>query len=240
MTAITVHHNDLVTSVRAAMIFPNDVEKGRIFVAWFLSQGPLRKLHTDGHQISPEWHLDVTKDAGEFWRVRDEVGKNEMQGAAVGEIIQSLWALICSHRAVASIGGAIEVVESLVAKNGPRSDRSTFREHLSALQPVLHLWGAWAIRRRKWIEDASQGYTARLDVRAFITEAEALREQLLLWNGARTNPSSLLQKDFLCPYAGWIPFENESLKTGFIPGLALMPGDVPDRKPLGRPKLRPG
>jgi hypothetical protein len=237
---IAMHHGDILNSIRAAMIFPANEEKARIYVGWIMA-ARLRRLghtpkypHAAIHPIGLETVLAVGRDAVAFPHIKADCDKNLFAGLAVGEILKSLHALICSDPQTASIEAAIQVVEDRGFENGFKTGRSTFWKHLSAFQAVLHLCGAWSIRERKW--KLSGEYTAALDARAFLTEAEILKRDLVSWNSKRSQPIKLLQGTFLDPYEGYIPYESEPQRAGRIPPLVLPTTAMPNRRPPGRPR----
>jgi molybdopterin converting factor small subunit len=223
-SSIAILHGDLPRSVRAAMLFPADQEKARVVVGWAIA----RQLQLPSTRTADDLVL-IAKDAAAFTHLKEEVGRRETAGEAVGEVIKALFAMISteSDRKSASFEAAILVVENTVFKAGEKTSRTGLRDHLALLRPVLHLWGAWSRFERRWP-------STDIEAAALVEYAEILREQLVAWDHGRNPSSKHLSGDFLRPYEGWLP---QGLK---LHALSLRPDDVPVRRSAGRrPKTRP-
>jgi hypothetical protein len=164
-----------------------------------------------------------------------------LHGQQVGEVVKALWALICSHRGIASWDSAIWVVEDVWAAAGLKTSRATLRAHLTELRAVLHFWGAFALRNYQFLLDPSVGYSGLDDVTAFVSEAMALWQQLRQWRHGRNKPDMLLAGDVVGPWVGWDPHQPQSgwPDTGRLYAISLPPGVlVPAPRPSGRPSNR--
>jgi hypothetical protein len=192
------------------MIFPRDEEKARIVVGWGCATESTSNTEPTG------------RDAASFAFIRDEVVRNWAAGHAVGEVIKALFALVSTDkdRHLASINGAIRVAQ------GSAIGRSTLLQHLSSLQPVLHLWGAWSKRDRRWPRDKE-------DLDFFLEEAEIILHELKVWNSSQPTPSLHLKGQFVSPYEGWMPRFDVKVHA-----ISLPDEKVPKRMPPGR-KRRP-
>jgi hypothetical protein len=116
-----------------------------------------------------------------------------------------------------------------------------FRADLSEMRPVLHLWGALALRDYQFLADSHVGYDRLHDLAAFMSEAMALRQQLCQWRNGRNKPDTLLAGDVFGPWLGWQPHEPRSgwPDTGRIYAISLPPDvQVPVPRPSGRPRGR--
>jgi hypothetical protein len=180
-------YGDIYGSLRGAMLFPNDPAKAESFCAVHLMKGPLQNYLRAGHILSVARQI-------ELFNVRDreiasnEIATQERHGAWAGEVIKSLWALICSRPDIASWECAIRVIQNHWGRAGITISRATLRTCLREMRPALHLWGAWALREHQWLDNPNVGYDRIDDLSAFMTEAMTLLQQLCIWRDGRDQP----------------------------------------------------
>jgi hypothetical protein len=181
----------------------------------------------------------------ELFNVRDrevasnEIATQERHGAWVGEVVKTLWALICSQPSIASWERAIREIQNQRACAGGTISRATLRACLSEMRPALHLWGAGALRERRWLDDPNVGYDRIDDLSAFMTEAMTLLQQLCIWRDGRDQPDLLLAGAMFGPWPesheprpGW-PRTGGIYRISFAPDIS-----IPVPRPPGRPPRR--
>jgi hypothetical protein len=168
-----------------------------------------------------------------------EIETQKLHGFRTGEVVKTLWALICDRPDIASWDSAIGVVEDAWADEGHKAGRATFRADLSEMRAVLHLWGAPVVGHQSSPTQILADELA--DLGAFMSEAMALRQQLCQWRAGRNTSDTLLAGDAFGPWIGWQPHEPRPgwPETGRIYDVSLAPGvRVPVRRPSGRPPKR--
>jgi hypothetical protein len=138
---------------------------------------------------------------------------------------------------------AIRIVALQLTGSAAAGERASFRLWLSEMRPVLHLWGAFAIRGWTFSADPTVGYSGMDDLSAFMGEAMTLRRELLRWrDGRRLTGQTLISDSMLGPWLGWTPFEPRAgwPLTGGLAPLAIPEEIVPRRlKPGRKPNVRP-
>jgi hypothetical protein len=242
---LPVYRGDVCGSLLGAMLFPCDPAKADTYAAQLLRKGPLQDYRRAGHRLSLTQEITFLDALGREISSQ-EIETQKLHGTRAGEVVKILWALICSRPGIASWDFAIWVVEDAWAGEGHKSGRSTFRADLSEMRPVLHLWGALALRDYQLLADPSVGYDGLDDLTVFMSDAMALRLQLCQWRDGRNQPDTLLAVDAFGPWIGWQPHEPRPgwPDTGQIYPISLPPSvRVPVPRPSGRPpkteKLRP-
>jgi hypothetical protein len=135
-------------------------------------------------------------------------------------------------------------VENLGVEHGHKTGRSSFRAHLSKFSSVLHLLGAWDMRGRRFIVDSAVGYTATVDAKFFVAEAQVLLRKLREWSSTRrtsTPEGSYLSADKFQGGPDWIPPEYMEAwpRTGRLRRQALPEENIPVRRSPGRPRKIP-
>jgi len=238
MIPLPVHQGDVCGSLLGAMLFPNDRAKAESYAAQLLTKRPLQDYLQAGYGFAfPIPFLDALgRDLSS-----KEIERQTLHGQRVGEVVKTLWALICSHPDIASWDSAICVVEDASVAVGLQTSRATLRAHLAELRAVLHFWGAFALRNYQFIVEPTVGYNGMDDLRAFVSEAMALLQQLCHWRNSRNMPDKLLAGDVVGPWIGWDPHQPQSgwPDTGRLYAISLHPGvRVPVRRPSGRPPNR--
>ena len=234
---LPVYRGD-VGSLLAAMLFPTDRAKADTFSARLLTEGPLQDYLRAGYTFSSTRHIAFLDALGREPSSK-EIETQKLHGNRAGEVVKTLWALMCSRPDIASWDFAISVVEDAAADAGLKTSRATFRAHLSEMRAVLHLWGALALRDYQLLADPNVGYDGLDDLAAFMGEAMALRQQLCLWRNRRNKSDTLLAGDAFGPWLGWQPHEPRSgwPDTGRLFHISLPPSVwVPVRRPSGRPR----
>jgi hypothetical protein len=232
--ALPIFHDVIPISIRATMLFHDDDRKARLFTSWALAGGPL-EVHAKLKRWNKQQLILIAKEAAAFAEFLPERDQREKTGQQVGAVLHALLALVGRNSSKASINAAIEVVKRTSRRYNLEPGKSSLHQYLSHFQPVLHLWGAWAMR----IHDVGIGGathscwpndTATAD--EFLEEAEIIRQRLTSWNSGQPHPSEYLNRKFISPYEGWYPrFRAE------IPVIEIRPEDVIERKKSGRKSL---
>jgi hypothetical protein len=222
------------------MLFPNDPIKADTFGAKLLTKGPLQAYRRAGFALSLTRDL-AFYDAVDRELSSSEIEAKELRGQRVGDVVKTLWALICSHPELASWDCAISIVEDESFAGGIQISRATLRACLSEMSAVLHLWGAFALREYQFRADPNVGYDGLDDLAAFMTEAMTLLQQLYIWRDGRKRPHKLLAGEAIGPWIGWQPHEPRQgwPDTGRLPVVSLDDNiRLPVRRPPGRPPGR--
>ena len=247
MPILPVFHDEPITSLRAVMAFPNDMQKAASYAAWMLAKGSKGRSR-DVQTIGVERLHSIT--IAMLDHPEAEVKARIVGGCAAGEVTKVLFALINDDPAAASWNNAIQWTATHGARTRGRNQMAvspaSLRSEMAEFAPVLHLWGAWAIRGRRRRDDASVGYSLPDDVNMFLCEAEILLRELRKWNEGKSEnarsrylEANAFQVDPCWkpprPRAGWP-------RTGIIPALKLQADAVRDPPPLrrpGRPRKNP-
>jgi hypothetical protein len=255
---LPVFNDEPMTSLLGVMRFPNDLKKAAAYASCCLAakMTPDKAVTIGIARILPI--LNRTAQA-----LREESNRNERAGTAAGEVVQVLWALISNYPGVASWHHATRLTEEAAvrackeqtrrsaARRSPHRRKETpavsstmLRKYLREFSPVLHLWGAWCIRGRRWNWDDSVGYSLPNDVAMFLCEAETLFEQLQKWDTAKSPRSEYLAIDAFHPANDWRPPQRLDgwPMTGGICGLKIDEASVPEianLKKSGRPRGNP-
>lgn len=235
MRIIPLLHRDLFTSLWSVMHFPDDPARARGCAAFMLSQ-ILGTAIAQGYELTPD-------DSRAFFAnvvsppPTHVIAARQQSGTQVGDVVKTLWCLICEDPATASWKRAIQVVEDTAYLAGVPGQRATLKKHLRQFAPVLHLWGAWALRGREFKTDLDQGYTGVEDTTALLLEGMNLHLLLMNWSGERDRPDeSLLSWDVYAPGEDWpLPDPVRWPGMGAIPIITLLPEFVPG---VGRPGRR--
>src|SRR5262249_12382673 len=237
---LPVYRGDVCGSLLGTMLFPSDLAKADTCSARLLTKGPLQGYRRAGYRFSLRQEITFLDALGREISDR-EIETQKLHGNRAGEVVKTLWALICSRPDIASWDSAIWAVEDVWAGEGHRAGRATFRADLSEMRAVLHLWGSLALRDYQFFADPSVGYDGLDDLTAFMSEAMALRQQLCQWRNGRNQPDTLLAGDAFGPWIGWQPHEPRPgwPATGRVYAVSLPPSvRVPLRRPSGRPPKR--
>jgi hypothetical protein len=256
---LPVFNDEPMASLLGVMRFPNDLEKAAAYASWCMAKG-IKIKPNDAETIGIERILPILNGAARQAEWREESNRNEIAGTAAGEVVKTLFALIGGDPNVASWKHAIDLTEAAAARDrhksagaaarsadtkqrqkAPAVSRATLRKYLLEFRPVLHLWGAWCIRERRWIWDDSVGYSLPDDVDMFISESELLFRVLQRWDSAKTPRSKYLSADVFRVADDWRPPLSRRgwPMTGALPLLKIDEVAVPevaDLKKSGRPR----
>jgi hypothetical protein len=233
LVPLQVFLGDAYGSLRGTMLFPNDRAKAESVCAAHLMEGPLQSYLRAGHTVACARQIALF-DARKREISSNAIEQQELHGSRAGEVVKSLWGLICSHPDIASWGSAIRLVSAEI-----NVTRATLRSDLSEMQRVLHLWGARSLRESEWLDDPSVGYDRLDDLDAFMAESMTLLQQLCMWRDGRNQPDVLLAGDKFEPWLGWESHKPRPgwPRTGGINRISFAPAvRIPVRRPAGRPR----
>jgi hypothetical protein len=247
---IPVFNDELATSVRSIIVFPNDLAKAEAYASWMLLRGtshlnrssPVKEFLKEGYQIDPLAVADLSQRAAEHAESYKDAIRASHDGTVVGEIIKTLWALICTDPHTASMNIAMPTVENYAAANGLKTGVSTMHAYLGEFRKVLHLLGAWSIRGRRFTTDTAVGYDGINDLYSFLAESEKLLRELKNWaTTSGSHHQHLSGDDFYRVPSDWWPPERQTgwPKTGGIPDIKVHAGIVPAHRKRGRPRRNP-
>jgi hypothetical protein len=247
MTALPTFHDEPMASLRAVMIFPNDLIKAANYAAWCLARGSEGRV-ADVHAIGIDRFHKIALGAAAHSRL--EADQNAFSGGCVGVVVITLLALMTDNPALASWNRAVKVAAANASHARGRSQTpvsaAALRSRLAEFAPVLHLWGAWSARGSRWRADPSVGYSHYDDYQRLLCEGEAILETLRKWNGQknRNSQSKYLLADFFQVPPDWIPPRPQAgwPRTGAVPKLVLDYAKMPNLAPMlkaGRPRGKP-
>jgi hypothetical protein len=197
MRPLPIFCGDACSSLFGTMLWPDDISRAERYAAYHLTRGrdgrrpgsPFLAYGVAGHD---EFTEDLASALARGDMSDRDVEARFLRDLRAGAVVKTLWALICSQPAVASWTKAIQVVQEVATAAGHRTGRSSFRADLSLLRPVLHWWGAFALRGRAFHADPAVGYELADDLAVFVAEAGALRQELCRWCDGRHLPDTLL------------------------------------------------
>lgn len=250
MPIIPIFNDEPLSSLMGVMRFPNDMEKAAAYASWRLAKGS-KGREEDATVIGASRMHRIAVGAAEHSQAFEETRRAEIGGAATGEVVKTLFALISSNPEVASWEHAIQIVEKAAARDRAKTRRSVavsptaLRQYLAQFAKVLHFWGAWSIRGREWFQDASVGYSLPIDVEMFISEAEILSRILRQWDNGQTTKSKYLAGDTFGVGHDWRPPSSKEgwPRTGVLPVLQIDVTAVPELAKMrnaGRPRRKTG
>jgi hypothetical protein len=137
---------DACSSVFGVMLWPDDLSRAERFAAYHLTRGrdgreprsPFLAYGVAGHD---EFTGSLASALARGDMSDRDVEARCLRGLRAGEVVKTLWALICSQPAVASWDAAIQVVEDATIGAGHRIGRSRLRDDLSLLRARTPLVG---------------------------------------------------------------------------------------------------
>jgi hypothetical protein len=253
---LPVFNDEPMTSLLGVMRFPNDLEKAAAYASWCLAN---KIKPNDAATIGIERILPILIGTARQVGWHEEWSHKVIAGTAAGEVVKTLFALIGGNPNVASWKHAIDLTERAAVRDrhksaaaapksadtkprqkAPAVSSATLRKYLLEFSPVLHLWGAWCIRGRRWMWDDSVGYSLPDDVDMFISESELLFRVLQRWDSAKTTQSKYLGGDVFRVAHDWRPPLSRRgwPRTGTLPLLKIDEVAVPEvanLKKSGRP-----
>lgn len=161
--------------VMSRMLFPNeeDVEAAAMQAGNIL-QGGLKCAIRDGVAVSPKLLLRATAYAGQVENL-EATWKEAFWAGDLTAYLHEMW---IRDQKLASWEKAAELLTKHKAVAKKSGSRSAFMAAKSRFYPVLHLWGAYAIRGWHIGGDPAKNYTDFADFEAFLSEAEVLLEWL--------------------------------------------------------------
>ncbi len=246
MPTLPVFHDEPISSLRAIMLFPNDLTKAANCAAWMMVEGSRNRSDAIA-AIGVERLHQLALGAAQHSEAEAE--DSAAAGGAAGAVVRALFAMIGGNPDVASWEHAIRMSEFIGARERAKTKKSlavskaTLRKYLAEFRTVLHLWGAWRIRGSRSLHDPSVGYLVPDDVRMFVAESELLLRQLRLWDASKTTRSTYLGGDFFRVADDWRPPLSRAgwPKTGVVPMLtiddAIMRAVAMNK--AGRPRQKP-
>ena len=185
------------TDIMSVMFYPGDNEfdrKQRRAMQARVRQKALGPFIADGGKgLSFDWTASIIQHAEDPARL-DERKK---LGQLMGQTMLVLHALHHQAPELISWNRAINVTEALLAGQRLPHSKRTLQKAKSVLEPAAHLWGAFASRGNRIRAIPDVGYTASIDFRYFLWEAEQLR-----WFGMGRPPANE-PKRRLFNDAGW-------------------------------------
>lgn len=223
------------------MLYPGtddaDQRKARAFATQFLAE-PFRRFLTAGHTLAPEKLADLLQNGGE---PLIDLEKRWQGGLEVGEMFKALFALACTRPELCSWNNAAKIYVQVSTTQKSRGTRSFLYDVKKQFGSVAHLWGAWCIREGQFTAQPGVGYSGFDDFRAYLTEAEILRDFGQHWRAKRKKSKPLLPPDLWRATDNWFLRERKPgwPNTGMIPYLSLPDNLLKDLKPSGRPRKQP-
>jgi hypothetical protein len=247
MATSPVFHDEPLISIRAAMLFPNDMAKAENYAAWCLVKGSKGRASDVGAIGVDGLHKLAL---GALLHSPGEADRKALAGAAVGAVVTALLALISDDPGLASWNSAVALASAHATKARGKTmlatSPQTLRNYMSEFALVLHLWGAWRIRGARWRDDPSVKYTLPDDVQMFLLESETILERLRKLDYQQRHESSrshYLMADSFQVAPSWEPPSRLPgwPNTGCVPAITLdrMATDLPALRKSGRPHKNP-
>ena len=211
-----------------------DRRKARAFAAQYLA-GPIQQASQEGFELDYELLLTVATSKGE--RLLD-LEDRLYWGSAVGQMFKSFFAMANTDPSLASWHRSAALAKRQTEGSHKKGSRRSLERAIGEFAPVVHLWGAWAIRNGQFSPRPEVGYDYLDDFFSFIAEAEILRQQAEQWPGTRKDARPPLPKDPWRAPPDWQPPARQDgwPDTGRIPVLEIPPDVLSTLKPTGRPR----
>jgi hypothetical protein len=213
VASIPIFFGDKEASLKAAMVFPRDEKRAKVFAAWLIIERLKVTLDDcDRHDLSV-----IAFSANDFPYIYRQAQKNIQAAARAGFVVALLWRLLRDDPRTASWDYAIETASNYSKKHRMRATtRALFRDCLAAFQPTLHLLGAATMRQSKrqkrnlenpviLISDPSSGYERGHDLLFFAAEARELQRDLRQWNARRPGSSEYFSDEMFNLDDMWNP-----------------------------------
>jgi hypothetical protein len=233
---LPVDYPEPFVAVFGTMLYPNEGEEAqrRAFAAQCLAE-PIRRLEAAGGLLAYDQLLRIVKDGGTRL---DDLDERWWGGTVIGELFKVLFALANNHPERASWEYAARVVEAYAAKAKSSGSRTSIMEAEQRFLSVAHLWGAYAIRGRKWQERPDVHYSFADDVGSFLAEAENLRIWGQTWKVDVAKAKPVLPAEAWSLPENWTPAPRKPgwPPTGMIPDIRLSDDLLPSRGRPGRPR----
>jgi hypothetical protein len=205
MPILPLDHPEPFAATLGVMLYPAtdeaDPPKARAFAAQFLAE-PIRRFHEAGHILTHDALLRIAMDAGQ--RLTD-LEERWWGGSATGELFKTLFALANTQAAFASWNNVIKIAELIATRSKASGARTALWHERRRFLPVAHLWGAWCIRGRQFVQRPQVGYDGCADFQSFLAEAEILRRWGQTWRTPRANSEPPLPPDVWQVPEDWEP-----------------------------------
>jgi hypothetical protein len=98
---LPVYRGDVYGSLVGAMLFPSDPPKADTFSAQLLTKGSLQDDRRAGYRFSTTQEITFLDALGREISSK-EIKTQKLHGTRAGEVVKTLWALICSRPDIAS------------------------------------------------------------------------------------------------------------------------------------------
>ena len=200
LTPMPVFYGNVLRSFLAVMLFPDNLNLARKFVARLLTQGTLQNVLSAGVRVDARYMVEILDNLRDGEPGRKLVARRRYWASACGQIVKVLFALTNSQdervRERASWEEAIKQAEWQIGRVC-RGRRSSLHVQLRRFAPVLHFCGAFEL--------ASEQGRPPMTADALLLNAMTLHGRLWAWHvnrrwrGAR---NEYLEGDIFWRWAG--------------------------------------
>ena len=203
------------------MLYPGadeaDRRKAEAYASQYLAE-PIRRLHHAGGTLSYEALVRIATGSGQ---PLTDINARWWGGLATGEAFKTLFALANTDPGLASWSNAVTIAEKIAGRRS--GARTSLYQAKRRFWSAAHLWGAWSIRGRQFVEYPEVGYDRSVDFQWFLAEAEVLRKWGQAWKPLRRNSEPPLPRDVWQVPEDWEPPPRDPAwpKTGVIPYLTI-------------------
>ena len=239
MPILPLSHPEPFAAVLGVMLHPREKDQAKAEAFAFQYLGvPLEEFHRRGGEL-PRSDLKRIAESGRLLTDLDSE-KRWYQATAAGQILKTYFGLCNTDPGLATLENAIKIAERVAGQHGKSGSRSSLQDCWSQYRSVAHLWGAWVLRDRRFMEKPEAGYDYATDFQAFLQESEDLRYWGETWTHSRAKAEPPLQGDNWRVPEDWrAPQRQEGWPdTGKIAMYQIPDEYMSELKPAGRPRKK--
>ncbi len=178
---LPILYDNILLSLFAVMLFPDDLALARKLVARLLIQGTLQDVLNTGVRVDQKYMVAILDDLRDGRPDQKLTARRRYWASACGQVIKVLFALINANdvrvREHASWEQAIRIAEREIGRT-QRGNRSSLSVQRRRFAPVLHVLGAFEIAR-------DEGSRPPLTAEALLHNAMVLHAKLWDWHVRR-------------------------------------------------------
>ena len=236
MLILPLSHPEPFAAVLGVMLHPLEEEqpKARAYASQYLA-APLKAFHQRGGELP---YADLKRIAEGAGQPLTDLEKRWYQATAAGQILKTYFGLCNTAPGLATLTNVIKIVKRVAGQHCKSGSRSNLHDCWSRYRSVAHLWGAWVLRDRRFMEKPEVGYDYATDFQAFLLESEGLRHWGEKWTHSRAKAAPPLERDNWRVPEDWRPpqWQEGWPDTGKIMKYTILDEHMPGLRPAGRPR----